>query len=81
MPYTDFYMNKPACDKKLINVLDRLKTEINLKDVNQVASDTANIMFDGRGGIYNGRSYCGVQISIKPQHQTPVKSSKFPYGR
>ena len=81
MPYTDFYNNKPACDEKLIKVLDRLKTEVSLKDVNQVASDTANIMFDGRGGIYNGRSYCGVQISIKPQHQTPVKSSKFPYGR
>ena len=80
MPYTDFY-NKPACDEKLIKVLDRLKTEISLKDVNQVASDTANMMFDESGGIYNGRSYCGVQISIKPQQQTPVKSSKFPYGR
>ena len=81
MPYRDLYNNKPACDEFLIKVLDKLKTEVSLKDVNQVASDTANIMFDERGGIYNGRSYCGVQISIKPQQQTPVKSSKFPYGR
>ena len=78
---SDFYNNIAACDAFLTRVLYMLKRRVSsLKGVCLVASDTANIKFQERGGIYNGRSYCGIQICIKPENQSPVRSNKFPYG-
>ena len=78
---SDFYNNKAACDEFLTRVVNLIKRRVSsLKGVCSVASDTANIKFKERGGIYNGRSYCGIQISIKRENQVPMRSNKLPYG-
>ena len=83
----DFYNDKAARDRFLKEVLHKLYHELNMRVwINSennfvgtylVASDTANIRFLEKDGNYNGRRYCGIQISILSKFQTPVRSKKF----
>ena len=87
----DFYSDMSARHTFLWETLSRLYEDINIKVIarkgrnfvyyNFVGQDRVNMRFYEENRNYNGKIVRGVQICIKPEHQTPVKSSKFPYGR
>ena len=87
----DFYSDMSARHTFLSETLTRLYEEINIKVIARkgrnfvyyyfVGQDRVNMRFYEENGNYDGKTVRGVQICIKSEHQTPVRSSKFPYGR